>query len=237
MKDPLEILCIADHVDPLIYSKSLKDRFGRVDAVLSCGDLKRNYYEFIVTNLNVPFLYVLGNHSPFSIEKPAPLCCNSENTGYPDYEKCGTLFNGGTLVDGRSVYLKKLDLIVAGFGGSVRYNRGDNQYTENEMLFRILKLIPRLILNKIIHGRYLDIFITHAPPRHVNDREDPCHRGFRVFRWFIRNFKPKCMIHGHIHLYSYDTSRETEYSDVPVINAYDHYILKLPKERNFDEGK
>ncbi len=236
MKDPLEILCIADHVDPLIYSKSLKDRFGRVDAVLSCGDLKRNYYEFIVTNLNVPFLYVLGNHSPFSIEKPMPLCCDPENADYPVNERSvRSLFNGGILADGKSVYLKNLDLIVAGFGGSIRYNRGDNQYTEGEMFLRILKLIPRLLLNRIIRGRYLDIFITHAPPRHVNDREDPCHRGFRVFRWFLRNFKPKCMIHGHIHLYNYDTSRETVYSGVPVINVYNHYILKMPGEVKSDE--
>jgi predicted phosphodiesterase len=221
LKKPLEILCIADHIDPLIYSDSLKKRFGHVDAVFSCGDLKRNYYEFIVSNLNVPFAYVLGNHSNFSLGK-----CLSDNFINDE------LFSGGWLADGKSVYLKKLDLIVAGFGGSIKYNTGENQYTETEMLFRILKMYPRLLWNRIVHGRYLDIFITHAPPKNVNDREDHCHQGFKIFRWFIRRFKPLCMIHGHIHLYSYDTVRETNYEGVPVINVYDHFLLKLPLEES-----
>lgn len=224
MKKPLEILCIADHVDPLIYSESLKKRYGHVDAVLSCGDLKRNYYEFIVSNLNVPFVYVLGNHSNFSIEKSVTEDLSEER-----------LFSGGRLADGKSVYLKKLDLLVAGFGGCIKYNRGENQYTEAEMLYRIMSLYPRLLWNKLIHGRYLDIFITHAPPRHVNDREDPCHQGFNIFRWFIRTFKPRCMIHGHIHLYNYDSERTTMFEGIPVINVYDHYVLKLPLEETNDE--
>lgn len=221
MKDTLELLCIADHVDPLIYSKSLKERYGEVDAVLSCGDLKRNYYDFIVSSLNVPFVYVLGNHSPFSIQKPI----QSFNS-----RPLEQLFSGGRLADGRSVYLKSIDLITAGFGGSIRYNNGENQYTELEMYLRIFKMIPRLIFNRIFHGRYLDIFITHAPPRHINDKEDPCHRGFKSFRWFLRTFKPKYMIHGHVHLFSYDNKRITEYEGIPVINVYDHYILKIKRE-------
>jgi hypothetical protein len=40
------------------------------------------------------------------------------------------------------------------------------------------------------------------------------------------------MIHGHIHLYSYDTVRETNYEGVPVINVYDHFLLKLPLEES-----
>ena len=219
MKKPLEILCVADHIDPLVYSKSINKRFAHMDAVFSCGDLKSNYYEFIVSSLNLPFVYVLGNHSAFSIE-------NSGSNWNFDSES--SLFRGGLLADGKSVYLKKLDLIAAGLGGSIRYSSGENQYTETEMFFRILKLLPSLLWNRIFHGRYLDIFITHAPPRGINDREDPCHRGFRVFRWFLRRFKPQCMIHGHIHLFNYDTVRESVYQGIPIINVYDHYILKLP---------
>ena len=224
MKKRLEILCIADNVDPLIYTESLKNRFGHVDAVISCGDLKRNYYEFIVCNLDAPFIYVLGNHSNFSMSK-------ADTDNYSD----DNLFCGGRLADGKSVYLKELDLIVVGLGGSINYNRGENQYTEAEMFIRILALLPRLLWNKVFHKRFLDIFITHAPPRDVNDREDPCHRGFRIFRWFIRVFRPLCMIHGHIHLYSYDKVRKTVYEGVPVINAYNHYLLKLPLDEEENE--
>ncbi|MFW6208587.1 MAG: metallophosphoesterase, partial [Spirochaetota bacterium] len=47
-----KILCISDHVDPLIYSNQLKERFKDIDLVLSAGDLDRPYYGFIVSTLN-----------------------------------------------------------------------------------------------------------------------------------------------------------------------------------------
>ena len=222
----LKILCIADHLDPLVYSDALKSRFSDVDLVISCGDLKRHYYEYIVSTLNVPFVYVLGNHSQFSLSKS-----DMEEYSYDSRDK-PRLFPGGVLADGRCIYLKKLDLIIAGFGGSRRYNIGDNQYTEFEMTVRVFKILPRLLFNRIIRGRWLDILITHAPPRHVNDLEDPCHRGFKVFRWFLKRFKPACMLHGHIHLYQNNLPRVSHYAEIPVINAYKHYLLKLPLEVN-----
>lgn len=219
----LKILCIADDVDSLVYSESIKSRYGDVDAIISCGDLKRNYYEYIVSNLNKPFLYVLGNHSQFSMEKSDP----SEYRFSSDAD-INKLFDGGILADGKCIYLKKLNLITVGFGGSRRYNNGSNQYTELQMMLRILNIIPKLLFNKLFRGRYLDILISHAPPRQINDLEDPCHKGFMMFRWFLRRFKPSCMVHGHIHLYNNNHKRIQFYMGIPVINAYKHYLLKLP---------
>ena len=31
----------------------------------------------------------------------------------------------------------------------------------------------------------MDIIITHAPPRHIHDAEDQCHRGFESFQHLI----------------------------------------------------
>ena len=115
-KGPLKILCIADHVDPLVYTTAVKERFGDVDAVLSCGDLNRNYYEFIVSMLNVPFVYVLGNHSPFSLDSSEfKFYSFSVAGGRWDNEK--RLFIGGNHADGKVRYIKNLDLLVGGFGG------------------------------------------------------------------------------------------------------------------------
>ena len=58
----MRLLCIADHVDPLIYSTGLKERYGKVDLVLSAGDLTLGYYDFIVSTLNRPLYFVFGNH-------------------------------------------------------------------------------------------------------------------------------------------------------------------------------
>ena len=58
----MRLLCVADHVDPFIYSNGLKTRFGKVDLVLSAGDLALGYYDFIISTLNKPLLFVFGNH-------------------------------------------------------------------------------------------------------------------------------------------------------------------------------
>ena len=128
-------------------------------------------------------------------------------------------------MEGRVFYLKEWDLIIGGLGGSRRYNKGDNQYTETEMFLRILPMLPRLWWNRIVRGRYIDIFVTHASPRRINDKEDTCHKGFSVFRWFLRRFKPRYQLHGHIHLYDVNEERKTKYEATEVINCYDHYEL------------
>ena len=59
----MKILCVADHIDPLVYSSSVKSRFGDVDLVLSAGDLPMDYIGFIASSLNKPVGFVFGNHN------------------------------------------------------------------------------------------------------------------------------------------------------------------------------
>ena len=107
----------------------------------------------------------------------------------------------------------------------MRYNRGENQYTEWEMYFEIFRLIPRLLWNRLFHGRYADILLTHAPPRGIHDKPDKCHWGFKAFLWFMKVFKPAYLIHGHIHLYDLADVRRTQWGRTSVINAYSHCII------------
>jgi Icc-related predicted phosphoesterase len=44
--------------------------------------------------------------------------------------------------------------------------------------------------NKLLHKRYVDIMITHAPPFGIHDQSDRCHRGFKSFRTIIENTPP-----------------------------------------------
>ena len=96
-----------------------------------------------------------------------------------------------------------------------------------------------LIKNKIKYGRYLDILLTHASPRHIHDKEDPCHKGFECFNWFIKKFKPAYLIHGHIHLYDLRETRVTQSEDTTVVNAYAHWLIEFPKpkDQTQNEGK
>jgi hypothetical protein len=124
---------------------------------------------------------------------------------------------------------RKYNLILAGLGGCRKYNRGEHQFTEFQMYLRMLHLIPRLTLNRVIHGRWVDILLTHAAPEGIHDREDPCHRGFRSFLWFMRVFKPKYLIHGHVHLYDITAPRTSQFLNTTIINSYNHIILNMEK--------
>jgi hypothetical protein len=215
----MKILCVSDQIDPLVYSSIIKDRFADVDLVLSAGDLPMDYLDFIVSSLNKPLMFVFGNHN---LEEYHNYVAHKEIVSWGDLTQppCGS---GAVHVDFK--VRREVGLIIAGLGGSRRYNRGENQYTNFQMNWAILKLIPALLINRIFRGRFLDILLTHASPLGIHDKNDPCHRGFKAFLWFMKVFKPKYLIHGHIHLYDLSAVRTTKYLDTMVINAYSHYVI------------
>jgi len=217
----VKILCVSDVVDPLVYSASARERFADIDCVLAAGDLPLDYLEFIVSALNKPLFFVFGNHhlDDFRLLKKDRESVELNLRRYFEDAPFAGHIGGKTAREG--------SLVAAGLGGSMRYNRGDNQFTNFEMKLEIFKLIPRLLFNKIRYGRFLDVLLTHAPPEGIHDGGDICHRGFRDFLWFMRAFKPKYLVHGHIHLYDNTTPRKTQYGRTTVINACGHTVIEL----------
>src|SRR5512142_837372 len=117
----MQVLTVSDQVVESIHSPALKGLAGGVDLVLSCGDLPPEDLEYIVSILNVPMYYVLGNH----------------DHDRPEAE-------GGENIDGRVVEYK--GLLIAGLEGSIRYNnRPRLQYTENDMRAKIARMTPKLV--------------------------------------------------------------------------------------------
>ncbi len=224
----MKVLCIADHIDPCIYTAGIRTRFGDVDVVLSCGDLSLEYYDFIVSNLNKPLYFVFGNHH---LESRAQFGRDDPFAARPPTWQGSS---GATYLERRVKRVK--GLLLAGLGGSIWYNGGDHQYTNAGMFFSILRLLPGLLWNRVFHGRYLDILLTHSPPYGINDLPDACHTGFRVFLWFMRTFKPRYLIHGHVHLYDRNATREARYRDTTVLNAYDHALISLEAAQGQSQG-
>ncbi len=222
----MKILCISDTVDPIIYSPNISKRYADVDCVVSAGDLPLKYYEYIISSLNKPLFFVFGNHN---LEHRNMFIRGNPYYGSlsPNYHHNGTVLPpfGGDYVDGEVCYDKRNNLIIAGLGGSRRYNTGSNQYTDREMFFRILRMAPRLLFNKMVHGRCLDILLTHAPPLGINDDIDPCHTGFKPLLTFMKWFKPKYLLHGHVHLDDLNAPRIVQYHGTTIINIYKNFIL------------
>lgn len=228
----MKLLCVSDFVDPMIYNQNVKEAFPDIDAVLCAGDLPLDYIDFIVSVLNKPTYWIFGNH-------------NLE--GYKDYHgekeylpgNESKRFHGGTYLGFRTAICPGLliidpktgnqrPLLIAGVSGSRKYNNGKCQFTDKQMKLKLLLMVPELIKNKLRYGTYLDIFLTHASPRHIHDHEDPCHLGFDCFNWFLEKFKPALMVHGHIHLYDMREERIGKYYETTVLNAYSHTIIEFP---------
>jgi uncharacterized protein len=213
----LRILAVSDEVDNRIYSPSIRERMGDVDIVVGCGDLPATYLEFLTDALHRPVYYVLGNH--------AEELTRTGERGVPRHPE------GCTDVGFKVVRDPASGLIMAGLPGSVRYTEYDPvQYTERQMMWRILRMAPRLLWNKTRHGRAVDLLITHSPPRHVGDREDHAHLGFRAIRTFIKWFTPVYQLHGHIHLYDRSQPFTTRFLGTDVINVYPYRRLDLEFE-------
>jgi len=216
----LKILCISDQIDPLVYSPNIKERFADVDLILSAGDLPMDYLDFIISTLNKPLFFVFGNHHTEALKHYKKSLNNPLLFDYKEYLGCGAV-HLGTKVK------KEGKLILAGLDGSMRYNEGINQFTDFEMFMEVMKMFPRLLWNRIFHGRFLDILLTHAPPKGIHDKSDKCHWGFKTYLWFMKTFKPKLLVHGHIHLYDLCDVRCTNWESTTVINAYSHYVTEL----------
>jgi Icc-related predicted phosphoesterase len=206
----MKILCVSDQVVSNIYDTRMRDRYGDVDLVLSCGDLPYYYMEFIVSTLNVPCFYVHGNHDQ------------------PEHKPDGRVLyepGGWTNVDRRTVVCK--GLLIGGLEGCLRYKPGaPYQYSETNMRLRTWKMFPELLLNRVRHGRALDILITHAPPRGIHDGPDLPHKGFEAFIELMDRFAPHYLLHGHKHIYGHETRKST-YKTTQVINVHPSYLLKL----------
>ena len=206
----MKILALSDQVVEQLYSPSIKERFGDVSLVVGCGDLPAFYLEFVVSMLNVPLIHIPGNHDPAAPRSDIDLVTTS----------CANNIDGHVI--------EEQGLLIAGLGGSIRYRPdGVNQYSQGEMAWRILAMTPRLCWNRARRGRYLDILVTHAPPRGIHDAEDPAHVGFAPFNRFIARFRPRYLLHGHSHLYRRDAVSRTQVGSTTVINVYPYRVIDL----------
>jgi len=206
----MKILAVSDVELGLLYSSSVKDRFRDVDLIISCGDLRYSYLEYLISMLNVPLYFVHGNHAN-QVEETVAGPKRS-----PD---------GGVNINLQSVRYN--GLLMAGLEGSVQYNYGPFQYSQTEMWLRVISLVPAMFANRIRFGRYLDLFVTHAPPWHIHDQDDLPHHGIKAFLWFNHVFRPAYHLHGHIHVYRNTTIVETHVESTRVANVYGYKVIQI----------
>lgn len=195
----MNILTLADVESKYLWDYFEKSKLDGVDLILSCGDLAPQYLSFLATFTHAPVLYVHGNHDDCYRETPPDGCICIEDKIYT--------YQG---------------VRILGLGGSMRYKAGVNQYTQTGMNCRVMKLWPKLCLN-----RGFDILLTHAPAYRLGDAPDPAHTGFTAFNRLIEKYRPDYFIHGHVHAnYGGNYKRQSVCGTTTVINAYEKYLIE-----------
>jgi Icc-related predicted phosphoesterase len=198
----MRILSVSDQVEPVLYEPGSHTCFPGIDLILSCGDLPPEYLTYLVTVFGVPLLYISGNHDGAYLANPPQGC-----------------------VDLHGKIAVHEGVRIMGLGGCHWYNGGPFQYTERQMARMILK-----IKLKIWWRKGVDMIITHAPPRHVHDAEDTCHRGFSCFRGIIDSHSPRYFLHGHMHTsFKNKAERKTVISKTEVINTFGYHVFDYIK--------
>ena len=130
----MRALVVCDKVEPILYSAGIQQHVGKVDLVISCGDLPHYYIEFIMSMLGRPTYYVHGNHAR-TVEYHA---------GAGDQWKQMSEPLGAVNLHMQTA--KEGALLLAGLEGSIRYNSAPQyQYTQSEMLLNVLRLAPQLM--------------------------------------------------------------------------------------------
>ena len=196
----MKILAVADEENEVLWNyfkyKMVKD----YDLIVSCGDLDREYLDFLVTMTRKPVLFIRGNHDLSYLQNPPAGCFDIEDK---IYDHKGVRF--------------------LGLGGSLRYKDGECMYTEEEMKKRINKLKSAL---RVMGG--FDVLVTHAPLRHYGDREDLPHQGFECFEELLYKYRPKYMLYGHVHERYGDFTRFIEHpSGTILVNCCDRQNIEI----------
>lgn len=195
----MKILLVSDVESKYIWDYFDKERFNGVELIISCGDLKQKYLEFLATMINAPVFYVHGNHDKSYVNNPP---------------------NGCECIEDNIIEYKGIRFL--GLGGSHKYNNGPFQYTQSAMKRRI-----RQLRFKLWRKDGFDVLVAHSPAKGIGDGEDTCHQGFEGFNQLINKYKPKFFFHGHQHLNYGLNERKYEHNSTLVVNAYDYYILDI----------
>ncbi len=204
MPDRLNILAVSDYPVFFRNGRIQTEGIGRVDLVLSCGDLAREYLSALSRTFKAPLYFVKGNH---------------------DIRDDTSALDG--CVDIHMNLIRFRDINILGFEGSHWYNGGPHQYTERGM-----KRMVRSLTSGLRKRNGVDIIISHAAPRYIHDGEDQCHLGFKVFRWLINKYNPSWFFHGHLHEHFPDPAdRVTRVHGTRVVNCCGYYYMEYPGEK------
>jgi Icc-related predicted phosphoesterase len=230
----VRVLAVADVEDRALYEHFNPERWkdSGIELILSCGDLRPAFLDFLVSSFNVPCFYVRGNHDT-TYDRNQPAGCVNLDERLERYR----------------------GLRILGLEGSRWYNGGPAQYHEGEMRWRAFWASWT-----IRQARGVDVIIAHSAPRFCPLPEKRCrciapqrdeapvplsspcrvdperrnwdmadlpHRGSGALRGLIEKHQPPYFLHGHTHLGYGTRPRELRLGRTRVVDAYGYVVLDI----------
>lgn len=188
----VQVLAVSDEVDEALCADAGRARGAEV--ILACGDLPFDYLDYLMNELELPLVFVPGNHDVDIRGYRVARSGLTLRAGLPEEAPWPP---GAVNADGRVVDVAGLR--IAGLGGCLRYSVGPNQYSERQQARRARALARRARRPGGRAGRGVDVLLTHAPPRGVGDGDDLPHRGFDCLHRLAPRLGAQLLLHGHVH--------------------------------------
>jgi calcineurin-like phosphoesterase family protein len=190
----IRVLAVSDEVAEGLLADLSQVRSAQL--IVACGDLPAGYLGKLMNALDVPLVFVPGNHDPDQSGYRVSRSGLITKAGFPARPPWPS---GAVNADGRVVDVAGVR--VAGLGGCLRYRDGPNQYSERQQTRRAWALRRRAAWRRWRDHRGVDVLLTHAPPRGVGDGDDAPHRGFGCYLGLTAALDPPLLLHGHVHPY------------------------------------
>ena len=190
----VRVLAVSDEVDEGLCANVGLARDAEL--ILACGDLPFDYLGYLLNALDVPLVFVPGNHDPDLTGYRVSRSGLTLRAGLPARAPWpdGSICADGSIAD-------VAGLRVAGLGGCRNYNGGPNQYSDRQQSRRARALSRTARWRRMRDGRRVDVLLTHAPPLGVGDGDDPVHQGFAALNRLVALLQPALLLHGHVARY------------------------------------
>jgi len=204
--EPIRLLAVSDVVDPALEHSINRERLGRIDAIVGCGDLEPTYLGFLGDAFGVPIAYVRGNHDHGGHW--------SETAGKaPQY-----------LTSGRLVEVGGVTVAPFEWPGL----RSDRAMRDEWTAWRDVIRAWRSLFLRRLRGRGSPVLVlSHAPPRGVGDHEaNRYHVGYAAYRWLLDRLRPPLWLHGHVNQATI-ASWEERHGPSVVANVTGSVIVEL----------
>jgi uncharacterized protein len=168
----IRLLAVSDERDQSFDHQVNRDRLGRVDAIVACGDLEPDYLAFLADAFQAPLMLVRGNHDRGG----------GWEAGHPHIP---------TTIDGRIETIGGLNVLGLSWPGPAR---GRAARTDAGAWRQVLSAYLRVLLSRARP----QLILSHVPPAGLGDvPDDPYHTGFDAYRWLCRRLEPLLWLHGH----------------------------------------